>query len=553
MPTWRPAPQTRSFSPRPVTIRLATGLLLMALACLGLAPAASADETATATFNTAGAHTFTVPAGVNSISVELLGAAGGDCLLAPGGVHGGMGAKLSGVVPVTPGQVLSIGVAGRGADCESNGAGGVGGGGTGGSGEWFFAAGGGGASSVGATNAPVGFPSLLAVAGGGGGAAGFGLTGGDAGNPGNGLGPGEAGGAGAETEGGQGGTSECNPPGDAGSSLHGGHGGNGEVIGGGGGGAGYYGGGGGAGGTCSPGGSGGGGSSYVDPSATEVGEPTPTEGEAFVLITYAVPTIEVDPEELEFEEQAAGTVSPAQAITVTNEGSAPLVVSSVESSGSEYLATNHCHAAVEPEQSCTIDVRFAPQQVGSTAATLTIYSTAGSSPTEVQLEGKGVALESGEPGEAGARGETGEAGAKGETGKAGAKGEAGAGGENGKAGANGSNGGEGAAGPAGPAGAPGELPRSGVYECHKRRAHGRYLIACFLRVKGASASIAGLHVHAVLARGSKVFASWNGQLDAHGRIVMPASRRVKSGRYSLTLTYHHGRRMLVSHGKVQIG
>jgi len=530
----------------------------MALACLGLASAASAAETTTE-FSTAGAHTFIVPAGVESISIDLRGGGGGACFInpeEPGTSSGGRGAELTGVLSVTPGQVLSLGVAGNGKDCEGGGAGGAGGGGAGGAGPWFGGAGGGGASSIVATNAPAGYPSLLAVAGGGGGAAGFDLAGGDAGSPGNGLQPGEGGGAGTETDGGPAGTSECNPPGSTGSSLRGGRGGTGAVIGGGGGGGGYFGGGGGAGGSCFPGGAGGGGSSFVDPSATEVSEPVATEGAAFVAVTYATPTIEVDPEELEFEEQQVGTVSSAQAVTVTNEGSAPLVVSEVESSGSEYLLTNHCHEAVEPGQSCTIDVRFAPQEEGSTAEALTIYSNAEDSPTEVQLEGEGVPLGKGERGEAGEQGEPGKTGGKGETGaqgepgKAGAKGETGSEGESGSTGAKGANGAE---GPAGPAGAPGKLPVSGIYECHRRRAHGRFLIACFLRVKGASDSVRGLRVHAILARNSKVYASWDGQLDARGRIVMPASRHVRSGGYSLTLTYRHGGQLLVSHGKVQIG
>lgn len=551
MPIRRPTQQSRSARPRPLTSRLAMGLLPTALACLGLASAASAAETTTK-FSSAGAHTFIVPAGVESISVELLGGAGGACLISPEGPgtsSGGRGAELTGVLRVTPGEVLSIGVAGNGKDCAAEaegggGGGGAGGGGAAGSGPWFGGGGGGGASSIVAPNAPAGYSPLLAVAGGGGGAAGFGLAGGDADSPGTGFEASEGGGAGTETEGGQGGISGCNPPGNAGSALRGGRGGTGEVIGGGGGGGGYFGGGGGAGGTCFPGGGGGGGSSFIDPSASGASEPAVTEGEAFVSITYATPTIEVDPEELEFEEQQVGTVSSAEAVTVTNEGSAPLVVSYAESSGSEYLVTNHCHEAVAPEQSCTIDVRFAPQEEGSTSGTLTIHSNAGGSPTEVQLEGEGVPLGQGERGEAGKQGEPGEAGVEGETGKGGPKGEAGAEGEAGTNGAKGAD---------GPAGAPGKLPRSGIYECHRRRAGGRFLIACFLRVKDAGDSIRGLRVHAVLARSSRVYASWDGQLDARGRVVMPASRHVKSGRYSLTLTYRYGGRLLVSHGKVQIG
>jgi hypothetical protein len=556
----RPAQQCRSLTshaksaPHAKAARLMIGVLAMAVASLGLAPSALAAE-ATTTFKTAGAHKFTVPAGVSSIQVNLLGGAGGDCFESPGGSGGGHGAELEATLPVTPGEGLSIGVAAPGRACEPGGGGsslpgghgGVGGGGSGGSAEFFSGAGGGGASTVAMSEASAGYPSLLAVAGGGGGAAAFGMAGGDAGSPGAGLELGEGGGAGTANEPGRGGTSGCNPGGASGGPSSGGAGGSGDVAGGGGGGGGYFGGGGGTGATCSPGGAGGGGSNYVEPGGTEVGAATPTPGEAFVSITYATPTIEVDPEELEFAQQPVGTASSAQAVTVSNEGSAGLVIASVESTTSDFLISNHCHGEVEPEQSCTIDVRFDPQDAGASSGTLKIYSNAGAAPTEVHLEGTGGSLPPGERGETGAKGETGSPGVKGEAGAAGAKGETGA------SGANGANGSNGAPGPTGPAGAPGLLASSGTYECHRRRAHGRFVIACFLRVKGSSASARALRIHAVLARNSKVYATWDGRLDAHGRIVMPASGLVKAGRYSLTLTYRQGARLLVSHAKVLIG
>jgi hypothetical protein len=286
--------------------RLAVCLVPLLLAALGLASSASAAERTT-TFTTAGAHSFTVPAGVTSLRLELQGGAGGICELQPGetrepSVQGGDGARLGGAVSVFPGETLSIGVAGEGGNCQqfvAAGKGGSGGGGTGGSAWAEPGAGGGGASSVTASDSPPGYPSLLAVAAGGGGATLF-QNGGNASEAapnsfeeGNGRCAEEqgepefvlGGQPGDEVEGGAGGTGTCATPGEAGKAFAGGWGGSplNGAFGGGGGGGGYFGGGGGAG---TPEGQpdtgGGGGSSFLSPSVSEPSTPTPHAGPAFV-------------------------------------------------------------------------------------------------------------------------------------------------------------------------------------------------------------------------------------------------------------------------------
>ncbi|MBK8608455.1 MAG: hypothetical protein IPL84_00440 [Chitinophagaceae bacterium] len=70
----------------------------------------------TQTFNyTGGLQTFTVPAGVTSISIGAFGAQGtsGTPNGAQAGGSGGMGAEVSGTLAVTPGQVLNIYVGGQ--------------------------------------------------------------------------------------------------------------------------------------------------------------------------------------------------------------------------------------------------------------------------------------------------------------------------------------------------------------------------------------------------------------------------------------------------------
>ncbi len=537
--------------------RLAVCVVPLLLAGLGLAASAPAAERTT-TFSAAGGHTFTVPAGVSSVRVALLGGAGGNCY----GASGGQGALLAGDFSVYPGEILSIGVAGEGTDCRNGRTGGQGGGGAGGTQQepgGAPGAGGGGASTVSASNLPPGFPSLLAVAAGGGGSHAD-VDGGNAGEAGGETNAGESGGPGSETEGGAAGipVASCgNLPGQKGAAYAGGEGGSAQYWGGGGGGSGYFGGGGGAGETCMTGGAGGGGSSFIAASASAVSAATPTSGAPYVSLTYASPTIELSSENVEFAEQPFGTISGPQTVTIKNTGTAPLIISQMESTAPDFLLADHCHGEIEPNESCTVDVRFAPQEEGTVESTLNIYSNDNTTQPriEVGLKGKGGPPPAGEKGETGASGETGAAGptgptgATGETGAAGAKGETGATGPSGATGPTGTKGETGAAGAKGETGATGTtgpLAPIGDYQCHRRKQHGRFLIACFVvHAKGTSSTVRNVHVHAVLARSSKVYASWNGQIDTSGHITMPASKPIASGTYSLTLSYRqHGHESL---------
>ena len=86
------------------------------VAPIGVNPCVSGNTV----FNYTGAmQSFTVPAGVTSITIQALGAQGGG--------NGGLGAKMTGTFTVTPGQVLQVLVGGLGGDGGSYGSGGGGG------------------------------------------------------------------------------------------------------------------------------------------------------------------------------------------------------------------------------------------------------------------------------------------------------------------------------------------------------------------------------------------------------------------------------------------
>ncbi len=216
---------------------------------------------------TGGEQTYVVPAGVDSLSVTATGAAGGPPV--SGSLPAGRGAVVSGVVDVTPGQVLYVEVGGAGGSP----AGGFNGGGDSGVRNGINVSGGGGASDV--RTLPMGagvisLPSRLIVAAGGGGSASPAAGGGDAGATGGSipLFSGVGGGAGTLTAGGAGGCNAlqtgCGMSGSLGNGGTGGSSGDGaQTREGAGGGGGLYGGGGGAGVLDGSVGGGGGGSSLV--------------------------------------------------------------------------------------------------------------------------------------------------------------------------------------------------------------------------------------------------------------------------------------------------
>lgn len=111
---------------------LASGTRAAALPMAAVLTAAIAAAQSQTFVHTGTLQTFTVPAGCTSLLVQADGAKGGNGNGAGAGT-GGLGARVTGVVPCTPGATLQI-LVGRGGATTLNGRGGGGGGYTGGGG-----------------------------------------------------------------------------------------------------------------------------------------------------------------------------------------------------------------------------------------------------------------------------------------------------------------------------------------------------------------------------------------------------------------------------------
>lgn len=168
-----------------------------------------------------------------------------------------------------------------------------------------------------------------------------------------------------------------------------------------------------------------------------------------------------------FAAQAANTIGSAHEVTVTNGGSNVLDIGGVHTEDDDHashsdflIAGSTCAGrSLDPTESCTIDVRFAPaRQNASSEARLVVESDVPGGRSTMALTGTSTTLPQGPGGPGGPPGSDGGQGEQGDPGATGDQGPAGA------AGANGDSGQQGPAGPRGPRGPAGPVsisPASG--------------------------------------------------------------------------------------------
>ncbi len=132
-------------------LRIAGLESLIAVVLLLLSPAAVSAQGTQTLHHTGAAQVFTVPAGVEVVTIQAVGGGGGSDA---SGTAGGKGASVQGVFKVTPGEQLTVIV------------GGAGGNGSAASGN--YASGGGGGGSLVYRGSGAGLMLLVAAGGGGG-------------------------------------------------------------------------------------------------------------------------------------------------------------------------------------------------------------------------------------------------------------------------------------------------------------------------------------------------------------------------------------------------
>ena len=111
--------------------------------------------------------------------------------------------------------------------------------------------------------------------------------------------------------------------------------------------------------------------------------------------TAIAPGFSVAPPSVTFANQLVGTASSNTPVVITNNGTANLTVSAASLTGtnaSEFiLITGTLPATIAPNNTLTLNVKFAPTSTGSKAAAISITDNAAGSPHSVGLSGTAVA------------------------------------------------------------------------------------------------------------------------------------------------------------------
>ena len=235
------------------------------------------------------------------------------------------------------------------------------------------------------------------------------------------------------------------------------------------------------------------------------------------------PSATPSPAAVTFTARPVGTVSGPQTVTIANEGWTDLAVDGFGVGGAhadDYLVGGDtCGAALQPSESCSVQVRFAPQAVGSRSATL---ETLGNDPNagDVTLSGDGSSAPPGPAGPAGGPGPAGAAGSPGADGDDGAAGSPGA---------------DGLPGATGPQGAPG---RDATVTCRVKKARkSRIKVKCTVTL--AVAEQATLRWR--LGRAGRTVARGTVEAQQHrATIGLDELSDLPQGRYSLRIEGRRG-------------
>ncbi len=110
---------------------------------------------------------------------------------------------------------------------------------------------------------------------------------------------------------------------------------------------------------------------------------------SFACLARGSTTVTLSPTSLTFGQQAVGTVSASQNITLTNTGTTVVKIKSITVSA-QYELTQNCGSGVKVGGSCTLTVSFAPTSTGTITGTVTVTDSATGSPQTAGLTGTGI-------------------------------------------------------------------------------------------------------------------------------------------------------------------
>jgi len=112
-------------------------------------------------------------------------------------------------------------------------------------------------------------------------------------------------------------------------------------------------------------------------------------GDAFVSSFSLSPAVALSPSSLAFGNQATRTTSAPQTVTLASNGTAPVHIASIATTGG-FAETDNCGNGVAAGSTCTINVTFTPSGSGTSTGSLVVTDNASGSPQTVGLAGAGT-------------------------------------------------------------------------------------------------------------------------------------------------------------------
>ena len=105
-------------------------------------------------------------------------------------------------------------------------------------------------------------------------------------------------------------------------------------------------------------------------------------------------TLTLSPSSLSFAPQLIGTLSGTQTVTVTNTGTAAVVISSIALNQNNAVdfsqSSSTCSSTIAAGANCTVSITFTPSQLGPSGAAMTLTDNTVGSPHSVSLNGVGI-------------------------------------------------------------------------------------------------------------------------------------------------------------------
>jgi hypothetical protein len=107
------------------------------------------------------------------------------------------------------------------------------------------------------------------------------------------------------------------------------------------------------------------------------------------------PSVNLSTTSVSFGSVLTGNTSGPQPVTLTNVGTAQIVINSITISGgnaNDFAQTNNCVSPLPPNSSCTINITFTPSNTGPRNSTVQIADNAPGTPQTISLSGTGTGL-----------------------------------------------------------------------------------------------------------------------------------------------------------------